>query len=288
MTDTDTSALRALGGAATRGSRWVYGGQGLVFANTDVVGAPYGEFRDLFASVQNDQDGVYLVALVNAAPGLLNEIDKLRGQVAPCDGGCDYSSGPEETCSLHGRKVAEVWKIVEQLQGQVARVDNIRKSLEDAGMTVTRQHGSEMPSEWVEWVNAPVDSVLGIIGQALAIPAEPAGVSRELIEQVRWAEANPNAVALDDVEAKRRRTAKSSSQQKRVREMGESDWSNVAPFDTESEIQQSRRTAEGGEHVHLFESDGCITVGCTTQVCAACGHVENPHIEGCKAAEGGE
>ena len=46
--------------------------------------------------------------------------------------------------------------------------------------------------------------------------------------------------------------------------------------------------AEGGEHVHLFESDGCINVGCTTQVCAACGHVENPHVEGCKAAEGGE
>ena len=46
--------------------------------------------------------------------------------------------------------------------------------------------------------------------------------------------------------------------------------------------------AEGGEHVHLFESDGCITVGCTTQVCAACGHVENPHIEGCMAVEGGE
>ena len=75
---TDTSALRALGGAATRGSRWVYGGQGLVFANTDVVGAPYGEFRDLFASVQNDQDGVYLVALVNAAPALLDELDRLR------------------------------------------------------------------------------------------------------------------------------------------------------------------------------------------------------------------
>ena len=46
--------------------------------------------------------------------------------------------------------------------------------------------------------------------------------------------------------------------------------------------------AEGAEHVHLFESDGCITVGCATQVCAACGHIENPHIEGCKAAEGGE
>ena len=71
MTPTDTSALRAKMEAATPGSTWVYGGQGWVFANAEVVGAPYGEFRDLFASVQNDQDGVYLVALVNAAPALI-------------------------------------------------------------------------------------------------------------------------------------------------------------------------------------------------------------------------
>ena len=43
--------------------------------------------------------------------------------------------------------------------------------------------------------------------EALAAPAKPAGVSRESIEQVRWAEANPDAVALDEVEAKRRDTA---------------------------------------------------------------------------------
>jgi len=41
---------------------------------------------------------------------------------------------------------------------------------------------------------------------------------------------------------------------------------------------------DGGGHVHLFRSDGCITFGCPTQVCASCGHVENPHVEGCKAA----
>ena len=43
--------------------------------------------------------------------------------------------------------------------------------------------------------------------EALAAPADTEGVSRESIEQVRWAEANPNAVALDEVEANRRDTA---------------------------------------------------------------------------------
>ena len=71
MTHADNSALRAQMEEATQGTRWVYGGQGLVFANAEVVGAPNDEFYDLFASVQNDEDGVYLVALVNAAPDLL-------------------------------------------------------------------------------------------------------------------------------------------------------------------------------------------------------------------------
>ena len=68
---------------------------------------------------------------------------------------------------------------LDQLRGQVARVE-----------------------AWYGWrrgTDAP--------NEALAAPAEPAGVSRESIEQVRWAEANPNAVALDEVEAKRRDTA---------------------------------------------------------------------------------
>ena len=226
MTRDDTGALRALREGATPGP-WEHFrdsesdfGFGPIVEN--LIGAANGEQIADWGNGMREEDAAYIVALVNAADDLLDEIDKLRGQVAR----------------------VEAW------------------------------YG------WRRGTDAP--------NEALAAPAKPAGVSRELIEQVRWAEANPNAVALDDVEAKRRRTAKSSSQQKRVREMGESDWSNVAPFDTESEIQQSRRTAEGGEHVHLFESDGCITVGCTTQVCAACGHVENPHIEGCKAAEGGE
>ena len=43
--------------------------------------------------------------------------------------------------------------------------------------------------------------------QALAIPAERTGVSRESVEQFRWAEANPYAVSIDEVEARRRDAA---------------------------------------------------------------------------------
>lgn len=38
---------------------------------------------------------------------------------ATCDGGCDYNSGPEEDCSLHGRPVAEVWGIVYKLSAEL-------------------------------------------------------------------------------------------------------------------------------------------------------------------------
>lgn len=41
----------------------------------------------------------------------------------PCDGGCDYNSGPEETCSRHGRPVAQVWAIVDELQARIAEKD---------------------------------------------------------------------------------------------------------------------------------------------------------------------
>lgn len=31
----------------------------------------------------------------------------------PCDGGCSYNAGPDETCSRHGRRVREVWGIAD-------------------------------------------------------------------------------------------------------------------------------------------------------------------------------
>ena len=68
-------------------------------------------------------------------------IRQLEAERAKCDGGCDYNSGPEETCSLHGRPVAEVWealdirtKRVQELEDQVA--DLTAAALESA-TTVT-------------------------------------------------------------------------------------------------------------------------------------------------------
>lgn len=36
-------------------------------------------------------------------------------QRMPCDGGCSYNDGPDETCSAHGRPVAQVWGIANNL-----------------------------------------------------------------------------------------------------------------------------------------------------------------------------
>jgi hypothetical protein len=38
--------------------------------------------------------------------------------VPKCDGGCSEDDGPQEDCSLHGRPVAEVWAIVEEVIAQ--------------------------------------------------------------------------------------------------------------------------------------------------------------------------
>ena len=92
---------------------------------------------------------------------------------------------------------------LDRLRGQVARVEALHVPNSE----------SWHPGAWCnECMQADHEGLTGCeypcpTKQALAIPAERTGVSRESIEQVRWAEANPNAVALDEVEAKRRDTA---------------------------------------------------------------------------------
>lgn len=63
-----------------------------------------------------------------ALEATMQERDTLRAQIPPCDGGCNYNSGPEETCSAHGRPVAEVWEIVQQIG--IER-DRYRAAIED-------------------------------------------------------------------------------------------------------------------------------------------------------------
>lgn len=47
-----------------------------------------------------------------------DDAERLLREALPCDGGCNYSSGPEEMCSRDGRPVREVWGIVQRLTGE--------------------------------------------------------------------------------------------------------------------------------------------------------------------------
>ena len=51
--------------------------------------------------------------------------------IGSCDGGCNYNSGPEETCSLHGRPVAEVWQIASDVAAERdARINALVQQVE--------------------------------------------------------------------------------------------------------------------------------------------------------------
>lgn len=60
---------------------------------------------------------------------MAERIRELEGAQPTCDGGCSYNSGPEETCSLHGRPVAEVWEIVRTLRDEV--LEEAAQKIED-------------------------------------------------------------------------------------------------------------------------------------------------------------
>jgi len=36
----------------------------------------------------------------------------------PCDGGCNYNTGPEEQCTRHGRSASELWAAVDEIRAQ--------------------------------------------------------------------------------------------------------------------------------------------------------------------------
>lgn len=68
-------------------------------------------------------------------PTVLALIARLReaeAKLPPCDGGCSYGIGPEETCSAHGRPPAEIWGIVASVaaerdaaQGQLGEAEHV-------------------------------------------------------------------------------------------------------------------------------------------------------------------
>lgn len=55
-----------------------------------------------------------LIAKAREADVIKANLESLEARY-PCDGGCSYEGGPEETCSAHGRTPAEVWKMADDV-----------------------------------------------------------------------------------------------------------------------------------------------------------------------------
>lgn len=41
----------------------------------------------------------------------------------PCDGGCSWNDGPEETCSRHGRKPSDLWNLLDEARAALSRAE---------------------------------------------------------------------------------------------------------------------------------------------------------------------
>ena len=58
--------------------------------------------------------------LLDALEAERAEVKQLRALDAqfPCDGGCNYNTGPEEQCTRHGRSASELWAAVDEIRAQ--------------------------------------------------------------------------------------------------------------------------------------------------------------------------
>ena len=124
MTDLDLDALEAVARASTHQESWKVtdlrdapdGHRDCIWIDTDDV-ATYATVAEM-----NDEDGLFPLWGIEDAThiaafdpptvlALIERVERAEAALPPCDGGCDYNSGPEETCSAHGRPVAEVWQM---------------------------------------------------------------------------------------------------------------------------------------------------------------------------------
>jgi hypothetical protein len=67
-----------------------------------------------------------------AAAAALAAAGRFRDSKMPkCDGGCNFDTGPEETCSAHGRPVAEVWQIAGDAIERANAADRLVRALRE-------------------------------------------------------------------------------------------------------------------------------------------------------------
>ncbi|MFA5901380.1 MAG: hypothetical protein WC829_19935 [Hyphomicrobium sp.] len=65
----------------------------------------------------------------------------------PCDGGCNYDSGPEESCSLHGRNPADLWGIIANISAERYEAE-VRIAELEAGEWEYSWEGEDQASSW--------------------------------------------------------------------------------------------------------------------------------------------
>jgi len=80
-----------------------------------------------------DGDFVCTACLGFDEDAVIKELRRLRADTPPCDGGCNENTGPEETCSLHGRTTADVWQIVYRVMAESDHLRSFAQALADSG-----------------------------------------------------------------------------------------------------------------------------------------------------------
>lgn len=68
------------------------------------------------------------------------ELARLRAAEPPCDGGCNNAWGPDETCSAHGRPMAEVWKLAQAAAAENASLRAVIEKIRQHHTRLGRPH----------------------------------------------------------------------------------------------------------------------------------------------------
>ena len=126
FTEEKLAELRAVAEAATPGPwQWMDGG---VSHSTSFGWQPVtlpGESAQHIAAF----DPPTTLALIAALEAKTAEVEGYK-QHYPCDGGCNYTDGPQEGCSLHGRNPRELWEAIggltrdrDEARAEVSRIE---------------------------------------------------------------------------------------------------------------------------------------------------------------------
>jgi len=125
--------------------------------------SPQGEY----SAHRLDADFICTVCLVLDEEATIKELHRLRADAPPCDGGCNENTGPEESCSLHGRTTADVWEIADRVMAQRDAVQAEAKRLR------AMIEAALLGSQSVE-VNDPAGFMRSVLRDALAPAAHTA------------------------------------------------------------------------------------------------------------------